>query len=336
MDNDMHTIEPPDIWQRHLDPAWVDLARAIPAPRSYRRVDDAAAHLRAMDLEGVDVAILYGTHGRHVQMRDDLVPGLADALARAQNDWTSAFCAADPVRLHFAAQIAFHDVGFALTEARRAVEQLGAVAIIGNPNPIGGRHLHDPYFEPLWATIEELDVPIGFHPTGVWTLRDNIARRFLDHPSAHAIATAAHNPIEVMLAFASLAAGGVLERHPRLRCLFLEGTCSWLPWWLWRLDQTLEKYGPEGDVPLSLRPSAYFARQCFIATEPDEPELAQVVQSIGDDTIVFATDYPHSDGLYPDSLDTFLACAGLSEAARRKILWENATRLYPWLARSLS
>jgi predicted TIM-barrel fold metal-dependent hydrolase len=284
-----------------------------------------------MDAEGIDVGVLYGTHGRHVQMRDNLDPGLADALARAHNEFTREFCDADPVRLRFAAQIAYRNVNLAIAEARRAVASLGAVAIIGNPNPVAGRHIHDPYFEPLWAAIEELDVPVGFHPTGVWSLHDNVARRFLEHPNAEIIGTAAHNPIEIMLGFASLALGGVLERHSRLRCLFLEGTCGWLPWWLSRLDQTWELYRNDSDARLSLKPSEYFARQCWISAEPDESELGHVVRAIGDDSIVFATDYPHSDGLYPKAVDTLLACDGLSETNRRNILWNNAARLYPWL-----
>jgi len=327
----MHTIEPPDIWQ-HLDPLFRDRLRDLRAPDEYARVYDAPSHLHAMDVEGIDIGVLYGTHGRHVQMDDDLDPAFADALARAHNDWTRAFCDVDPARLRFAAQVTFHDVDFAVAEAHRAVESLGAVAIIGNPNPIAGRHLHDPYFEPLWNAIEALDVPIGFHPTGVWSLRDNIARRFLDHANAAIIGTAAHNPIEVMLGFASLALGGVLEGHPRLRCLFLEGTCGWLPWWLGRLDQTWELYGADGDIALSMKPSAYFARQCFVSTEPDERELAHVVRAIGDSTIVFATDYPHSDGLYPKAVDTFFAQGALDDASLRNILWNNAARLYPWLA----
>ena len=72
---------------------------------------DARSHLEAMDIEGLDVAVLYGTRGRQVQMHDELDPALAAALARAHNDWTRDFCAGSPDRLKFAAQVAFHDVG---------------------------------------------------------------------------------------------------------------------------------------------------------------------------------------------------------------------------------
>lgn len=72
------------------------------------------------------------------------------------------------------------------------------------------------------------------------------------------------------MAFASLAAGGVLERHPRLRCAFLEGTCGWLPWWLWRLDEAWEKFGPGSEVQIGALPSEYFFRQCYVATDAGE------------------------------------------------------------------
>ncbi len=297
---------------------------ALAAARKY----DAASHLQAMDIEGIDVAVLYGTRGRQVLMHDDLDPSVAAALARAHNNWTRDYCSMDPARLKFAAQVAFHDPKLAADEARRAVRELGAIAVIGNPNPINGRHIHDREFEPLWDTIEELGVPIGFHPTGQSSLRDDIARRYLDQPNGRVIATAARNPVELMLAFGSLAAGGVFDRHPRLRCAFLEGTCGWLPWWLWRLDEAWEKFGPGSDVQIAARPSDYFFRHCYVATDADEKVLAQVVAAIGDDNIVVSTDYPHSDGLFPDAINEFVALEGVGEKTKAKILWDNCARLY--------
>jgi predicted TIM-barrel fold metal-dependent hydrolase len=281
-----------------------------------------------MDIEGIDVAVLFGTRGRHVQMHDDVDPDFAAALARAHNNWSRDFCSQAPKRLKFAAQIAYHDVGLAVREIERAVGDLGAVAVVGNPNPVNGRHIHDACFEPLWEAVEALGVPYCFHPTGVWTLRDDVGRRFRGHTGANLIADAARNPMELMLAFASLVAGGVLERHARLVCAFLEGGCGWLPWWLWRLDDTLEKFPEDGDVPLSLRPSEYFLRQCFVAAEAAEPHLPSVINALGDDNIVFATDYPHRDTLFPKAVDTVVGRTDITDAAKRKILGGNAGRLY--------
>ena len=208
------------------------------------------------------------------------------------------------------------------------MRELGAVAVIGNPNPIRGRHIHDAEFEPLWDAIEELGVPVGFHPTGQSSLRDDIARRYIDTPNGRVIGVAGRNPIELMMAFGSMAAGGVLERHPGLRCAFLEGTCGWLPWYLWRLDEAWEKFGPGSEIQISQTPSQYFFRQCYIATDADEKPLRQVVEAIGDDNIVVSTDYPHSDGLFPVAIEEFVRLEGVSDKTKGKILWDNCARLY--------
>ena len=295
---------------------------------AHARGYDATTHLEAMDIEGIDVAVIYGTRGRQVLMHDDLDPQVAAALARAHNNWTRDFCALDPRRLKFAAQLAFHDVPAAVAEARRAVRELGAVAVIGTPNPVRGRHVHDPELDSLWTAIEELGVPVGFHPTGQSSLRDDIARRYIDTPNGRVIGVAGRNPIELMMAFGSMAAGGVLERHPGLRCAFLEGTCGWLPWYLWRLDEAWEKFGPGSEVQISQLPSQYFFRQCYIATDADEKPLRQVVEAIGDDNIVVSTDYPHSDGLFPVAIEEFVRLEGVGDKTKAKILWDNCARLY--------
>src|SRR5919202_5156597 len=77
---------------------------------------DPASTLAAMDIEGVDVAVMYGTRGRQVLMHDDLAPDYAAALARAYNNWAADYCRHNPQRLKFAAQIAMHDVALAVQE----------------------------------------------------------------------------------------------------------------------------------------------------------------------------------------------------------------------------
>jgi hypothetical protein len=89
---------------------------------------DPISTLTAMDIEGIDVAVMYGTRGRQILCHDDLPPDYAAALARAYNDWAADYCKTDPQRLKFAAQIAMHDVPTAVEEARRCVKELGAVA----------------------------------------------------------------------------------------------------------------------------------------------------------------------------------------------------------------
>lgn len=288
---------------------------------------DAASTLTAMDIEGIDVAVMYGTRGRQVLCHDDLAPDYAAALARAYNNWACDYCKTDPQRLKFAAQIAMHDVGLAVEEARRCVKELGAVAVIGTPNPVNGRHLHDEACEPLWSALETLDVPIGFHPTGNSSLKDDAARRYVGHANFFPIAHAIRNPVELMGAIASMTSGGILERHPKLRCAFLEGTAGWVYWWLWRLDDQWEKYGPGCEFQLTMPPSEYFKRQCYIALDVDEEPAVDVVNKMGADYFVVSSDYPHADGAFPEAIQQFLGLP-LTDEQRRKILWENCARLY--------
>ena len=288
---------------------------------------DPASTLTAMDIEGIDVAVMYGTRGRQILCHDDLAPDYAAALARAYNNWAADYCKTDPQRLKFAAQIAMHDIPMAIEEARRSVKQLGAVAVIGTPNPVNGRHLHDDEVEPLWNELERLNVPIGYHPTGNTSLKDDAGRRYVGHANFHPIAHAIRNPMELMGALASMTTGGVLERHPKLRCAFLEGTAGWLYWWLWRLDDQWEKFGPGCERQISMQPSEYFKRQCYIALDVDEEPAVDVVNKIGAEYFVVSSDYPHSDGAFPEAIQQFLGLP-LNDEQRRKILWDNCARLY--------
>jgi len=298
---------------------------------------DPISTLQAMDIEGIDVAVMYGTRGRQILCHDDLAPDYAGALARAYNNWAADYCKTDPQRLKFAAQLAMHDVGMAVEEAKRCVKELGAVAVIGTPNPVNGQHLHDEACEPLWSALEELNVPVGFHPTGNTALKDDAGRRYVGHANFHPIAHAIRNPVELMGAIASFTTGGVLERHPKLRAAFLEGTAGWLPWWLWRLDDQWEKFGPGCERQLTMAPSEYFKRQCYIALDVDEEPAIHAVNDMGAEYFVVSSDYPHADGAFPDAMKEFFGMA-LTDEQRGKILWDNCARLYaiPRLAAPLT
>ena len=288
---------------------------------------DAPSTLTAMDIEGIDVAVMYGTRGRQILCHDEIAPDYAAALARAYNNWAYDYCKTDPRRLKFAAQIAMHSIPAAVEEARRCVKELGAVAVIGTPNPVNGQHLHDMACEPLWSALEELNVPIGFHPTGNSSLKDDAARRFVGHANFFPIAHAIRNPVELMGAIASMTTGGIMERHPKLRAAFLEGTAGWVYWWLWRLDDQWDKYGKGCEHQLSMAPSEYFKRQCYIALDADEEPAVDVVKKMGAEYFVVSTDYPHSDGAFPDAMKQFLGL-DLNNEQRRKILWDNCAKLY--------
>ena len=96
------------------------------------------------------------------------------------------------------------------------------------------------------------------------------------------------------------------------------------------LNLLLEGYEREGDVfmpGLTMAPSAYFKRQCYVSIEPDETPARAMLEAYGADQIVFSTDYPHGDSRYPGAVDAFLELP-LSDEDKRKILWDNCARFY--------
>jgi uncharacterized protein len=293
-------------------------------PAEDLRGDDPHAMLQAMDREGIDVAIVFRTMASHLIAVDGLDPRLAAAVCRAFNQWLSDFCDKDRARLKAAALVPLQDARLAAEEARRAVRDLGAVAIVLCNHPVGGRPWYDAAWDPLWAEAERLGVPITFHGIQM-AYQEHLGRRFMDN---FALAHAAGHPVEMMLAAGSLLTGGVFARFPGLRAAFLEASCSWVPWWLWVLDGRVEKFGDDERFALTMPPSEYFRRHCWVAVEPDEALLPQTLTALGNDNIVISSDWPHDDSAYPHAIDEFLALDGVDAESKRKILWNNCARLY--------
>jgi len=286
--------------------------------------DDPHAMLKAMDREGIDLAIVFRTRGAHLIALDGLEPGLSAAMCRAFNNWLSEFCATDRARLKPAAILPLHDPKLAVEEAQRSVRELGAVAVVLSNHPVNGRAWYDPAYEPLWAEAERLGVPVAFHGIQM-AYQEHLGRRFMDNfVMAHAVA----HPLEQMMALGSLLTGGVFERFPRLKAAFLEGSCSWVPWWLWTLDERVEKFGDDERFHLTMRPSEYFRRNCWVSVDPDEDVVRHAIPSMGDDNIVNSTDWPHDDSAHRGAVETFRGLEGVSETSKKKILWDNCARLY--------
>ena len=103
--------------------------------------------------------------------------------------------------------------------------------------------------------------------------------------------------------------------------------CTWLPWLLWRLDEGWEREGDIWAQDLTMKPSEYFKRQCFVSVEPDEDGVKYVIDYIGTDRLVFSTDYPHGDSKFPHAVETFLELP-ISDKDKQKILWDNCAEFY--------
>ena len=294
---------------------------------------DAGAQLDAMEREGVDLAVLFPSRGLFVlgldsveQMGPDgLEPEFAAAIARAYNDWLHDFVAAAPDRLFGVAMVAPHDVASAVEETRRCVTDYGFKGVYLPPGTVNRRPWHHPAYDPLWTECERLGVPVCFHGGGRTCLRPDFSLEiFADRLMMwHCF----NQPLGVMTACVSMCGGGVLERFPGLRVALLEGNCSWAPWLLHRLDEHYEWVGWYEARDLSRAPSEYFRRNCFLSVDADEETVRHFVDWFGDDNLVFSTDFPHGDSLYPRAIESFEKLP-LSDASRRKIVGDNWRRLY--------
>jgi predicted TIM-barrel fold metal-dependent hydrolase len=285
---------------------------------------DPAARLQVMDGEGIDVALLYPTIGI---CWEGIVtdPALATAYTRAYNRYIVDFCSHDPVRLVPVAHISLIDEHGAVEEAVRA-RDAGCRAIYLSPDPAAraGRNLADPAFDRFWSTAADLDMPVGFHVV----VRDEteFRTRIKDRGAGGALFGFAFLAISVMAAFTEMLASGVFEQHPRLRCTVLESGATWIAAWLDRMDHKWEVM--RSTSPAKLRPSEYFYRQCVVSADPDETVLAPIIDAVGADYFVWASDYPHIDANFGVVGEIRSRIASLSEADQAKVLGGNAVRFY--------
>ncbi len=149
--------------------------------------------------------------------------------------------------------------------------------------------------------------------------------RFTSFTARHACS----HPLEQMTAMVALLLGGVLERHPALRVAFLESGTGWLPYWLARLDEHREWMRTTECADLSASPTEYFARQCVISSDPEDPLAATVIEHVGADHVIWASDFPHPDASFPTAVDEFLeGIASVAETERAAVLWDTPLRFY--------
>jgi len=288
--------------------------------------------LKDMDKHGWDVQVILPTGGNGSFAGDAALkdPEVGGALARAYHNWCREYCDAGPKRLFFTAILPAGDAEIMMAEAHRAVEKLGAVSV-RNPLLPDGKWLHHPEMDPLWQFASEADFPITIHG-------EYLRRRFQPFSSIkskepafaaldHAIGFAFDN----MATLGHFIFGGVLERFPKLRLGVLESNVGWAPFWLGRLDEHAHgrqsAFSDAGSIP-PLQPSEYFLRQCIISADADEPGLKYAVDYLGEDHIVFNTDYPHPDAPDPGSVRSAFEAQPIGKSAKKKILWDNAVRLY--------
>ena len=282
-------------------------------------ITDVPTRLRDMDTEGIEVSVLFPTTGFAITQSPE--KDYAAAYCRGYNDWIASVCKESP-RLKGIGLVPFQDVPAAVAEVNRAITKLGlagiAVASFGMKE-----HLGTPTFWPIYEELQRLNAPLLVHNSRQGPASEIRFDTFL---FAHTIS----QPFETLIDCAALAYGGVPEKFPKLRIAFLECGCGWVPYWMDRMDEEWEKRQSEAPL-LKAKPSEYMTRgNWFYAAEPEESTLPYVIDRIGDDKILFASDYPHWDGMFPYVVSTIHGRKDISEESKGKFLGENAKKLYGW------
>ncbi|TXL73623.1 amidohydrolase [Vineibacter terrae] len=287
--------------------------------KGIRRLTDPELRLKDQERDGVQAEVLYGVLGSSGRLNDGEA---AVEMLRIYNDWLHDFCRSHPDRLIGLANIPSHDIDAAVTEVKRAADRgVRGIDVANRPDMIP---LYEEVYEPLWRIAHETGLPVHFHTIGGRSpdyskMTPKVARRAF---AAHITNFQMHMGYMLM----SLIYSGALERHANLKVVIGEAGLGWIPYVLQHMDMEWEDQFK--DLELKMKPSEYWRRQCY-ATYQTDPIGIKLLDDLGVDNVMWGSDFPHPDGIWPDSQEYIARELGhLPEATRRKITRDNAMRVY--------
>jgi uncharacterized protein len=297
---------------------------------------DPKVRLAVLDECGIDAQVIFpstiGLGGQDLAMVDD--QALRRLAVEIYNDAMAEIQADSNDRLLPLPIMPAWDVDTCVAEARR-VAALGArgVNMTSDPQDLGAPDLANHAWDPLWAACTELQLPVHFHIGASVTGMTFYGKYPWDsHPDNTKLA------IGGTLLFignarvvTNLILSGMFDRHPDLEMVSVESGVGWIPFILETLDYEMAENAPRELAALGKMPSEYFRSNLYATFwfENNRNKLPELVEAVGEDNILFETDFPHPTCMYPHPLDTVAEkMATLSPEARRKIMGENARKLY--------
>jgi predicted TIM-barrel fold metal-dependent hydrolase len=285
-----------------------------------RRLTDPDLRLKDQDRDGVQAEVLYGVLGATMRLNDDEAAG---EVLRIYNDWLADFCSKHPDRYAGLACIPNHSIEAAVAEIER-VARRGAVRGLEIARKHDMTPLWDPWWNPMWDAAAASGLPVHFHTIG-GPGRDysKLSGKTLLAARAASITSFQMHMADVLM---SIVFAGVLEARPSLKIVIGEAGTGWIPYILDRMDAEWEDQFRELD--LKMKPSGYWYRQCY-ATYQSDPIGVKLIEELGADNIMWGSDFPHPDGVWPDSQEYIQRELGhLPAELRRKIVCDNAAKLY--------
>jgi predicted TIM-barrel fold metal-dependent hydrolase len=281
------------------------------------RASDPKLRLEDMDRDGIWASVIYGPVPLTLSIPE---PDLQSACYAAWNDWAiEEFNAAAPDRLCMLPFLPSHAPEAAVAELERCADRghRGAIIDVFDFDP--GQSAWDR----LWAAAEHTGIPLSFHIKGGASpkLRYEIGKW-------QSAAFASLLPLQLDEALAIMIFSGALERHPGLKLVLAESGVGWLPYFLTRMDMEWRSLRDKIDYAPSIAPSELFHRQ-VIATFEEEELAALFIPHLGAGSCMWASDYPHTDSTFPESMRAIEDTLGTLPAEdRRQITALNCARLY--------
>ena len=283
-------------------------------------------HVKDMDIDGIDVSILYPTVGLGLYsvVQDS---ELLTSMFRSYNDWVGEFCGTVPKRLKGIAMLNLDVVQEGVKELERCAK-MGYVGAMIPVYPPVERPYDKPEYEPLWAAAQDLGMPLSLH---INTNRPGAGQQFqdLDTMTATFFTNVDH---WVRMSLGYLIFSGVFERYPKLQVGSIEMELSWVPHFLDRLDynytQRSSEFSRQYEFKGDALPSDFFHNNVFLGFQEDALGI-EMRHRIGVDQLQWGADYPHPESTFPRSrqiLEEILV--DCTEEERAKIAGGNSARVY--------
>ena len=283
-------------------------------------------HVKDMDIDGIDVSIVYPTVGLVFYT---VVPDseLLTSLCSTYNDWVGEFCGTFPKRLKGIAMLNLDDVQQGVKELERCAK-MGFAGAMTTVYPPEARPYDKPEYEPLWAAAQDLGMPLSLH-IGTNRRGPGDAVPDLDTATPTFITNIDH---WVRMSLGSIIFSGVFERYPKLQVGSIEMELSWAPHFLDRLDYTYTQRNQETRGHYRFKggalPSDFFHTNVFLGFQEDALGI-KMRDIIGVDTLQWGADYPHKESTFPRSRqiieEILVDC---TEEERAKIAGGNSARVY--------
>src|SRR5256714_2398218 len=273
-----------------------------------------------MDRDGVQAEVIFGILGAATRLNDH---DAATEMFRVYNDWLVDFCGHDPSRFIGLACLPYGDIDAAVKEIYR-VAKLGLrgveLSCSWDMEP-----MWHPQWEPLWKAVNEVGIPLHFHtfPSVSPDLREKytgLTQRALMYSGLCLFQMTLANILTALMGRA------VFERYPNLKIGFGESGIGWIPYVLDRMD--FEYEDQYKDLPLKMKPSEYWRRQCKATFQYDRVGT-KLIDEMGVETLMWGSDYPHPDGVWPES-EKYISeqFKHLPDDVVRKMTCENAGKFY--------